>query len=89
MIHVTSKPGLFTREFLEMTFGAIGTAALKVCLKGVHLGSDVIDLVSRKLFTSRIDYNVLNTEIDTENTIRCDLRRLRNLDYDTEINYSN
>jgi len=85
VVHVTSEPGLPTREFLEMTFGAIGPTALKIGFEVIYLGSNVLDTVTGELFAGRINGNVLDPEIDTDNTNRFDLGRLRNFNDDAEI----
>ena len=85
VVHVTSEPGLSTREFLEMTFGAIGPTALKIGLEVIYLGSNVLDTVTGELFAGRINGNVLDPEIDADNTNRFDLGRLGNFNDDVEI----
>jgi len=88
VVHVPTKPGLSTREFLEMTFGAIGPTALKIGLEVIYLGSNGLDTVTRELFAGRINGNVLDPEIDADNTNRFYLRRLGNFDDDAEIERS-
>jgi len=85
VVHVSTKPSLPTREFLEMTFGAIGPTALKIGLEVIYLGSNVLDTVTGELFAGRINGNVLDPEIDADNTNRFDLGRLGNFDDDAEI----
>jgi len=85
VVHVPTKPSLSTRESLEMTFGAIGPTALKIGLEVIYLGSNVLDTVTGELFVGRINGNVLDPEIDADNTNRFDLGRLRNFNDDAEI----
>jgi hypothetical protein len=85
VVHVPTKPSLSTREFLEMTFGAIGPTALKIGLEVIYLGSNVLDTVTGELFAGRINGNVLDPEIDADNANRFDLGRLGNFNDDAEI----
>ena len=85
VVHVPTKPGLSTREFLEMTFGAIGPTALKIGLEVIYLGSNGLDAVTGELFAGRINGNVLDPEIDADNSNRFYLRRLGSFDDDAEI----
>lgn len=88
MVFVPTKPGLSTREFLEMTFGASGPTALKIGLEVIYLGSNVLDTFTGELFAGRINGSVLDPEIDADNTNRFDLRRLGNFYHDAEIELS-
>jgi len=85
VVYVPTKPGLSTREFLEMTFGAIGPTALKIGLEVIYLGSNGLDTVTGELFAGRINGNVLDPEIGADNTNRFYLRRLGSFDDDAEI----
>lgn len=85
---ISLESSFVTRKLLQMLFGTLCTATLKICFEVSHFGSDSFNLLTRKLFASRVNSDILDSEIDTENILGPNRLGLRNIHYNTKIERS-
>lgn len=88
MVSIPFEPCFITRKLLQMTFSTLCTTTLKICSEIVKLSSDLFNHLSRKSFSGRINSDVLDTKIHTNNIDRLDGRTLRSINHNTEIERS-
>ena len=88
MVRVSLEPSFMTGKLLQMSFGTICTATLKICLEVIKFGSGLFNLLAREYLTHRIYSYVLNSEIHTDNAYWQGLFGFRNFDHDTKIELS-
>ncbi len=85
MVNVFGESGYPTRKLLEMSFGRFGSFALEPGFKRIESLSSLVSLLSRMHLSIRINGEILNTKINTKNTLGIIRRGLRDFDHNAKV----
>jgi len=87
MVSIPSEPRHSARQFLEMPFSRFGPNTLKLGLKKIRLGSDILDFLTRMHLAIAVYCQVLDTEIYAKNSFGIIRRCFRNFNYNAEVEH--
>jgi hypothetical protein len=85
VVHILRESGHPTRKLLQMAFCGLGVFALESGFQRIKSVSGFVDLLARMDLTVRVNREVLDTKIGTENTSRVKGRFFRNFNHNAKV----